>query len=195
MTKKKKTPSKSALKLREKYEKEVNAINELTKNIDIDPNKILKELELKRGTPMEKKTTQTQTRRIYKGDMEIDHDLFKLEVSTARKNVSIDNTPLYAGVEHCHFFHTYDSNGRKQAACSPIAGHTHQMEVTADDDGNLVAKAGPAVKYAGGKFIPVSGDNHTHDTTYIASEKIQVRRVSAEAQRDYDRYVAGLQNA
>lgn len=141
------------------------------------------------------KTTKklSEPKRVYKGDLEIDHDLFKLEVSTMRKNISINETdPLYTGVEHCHFFHSYDSNGRKQDSCAPIAGHTHEVEMFVNADGDIDAKVGPAVVKKGGKYVPFANDNHTHDATYLRSEKIKIRTVNNEAVKAYDAHMSKM---
>ena len=120
--------------------------------------------------------------RIYKGEIDVDHDLFKLEVASMKKNVSIDtNSPLYIGVEHCHFFHSFDSSGKKQATSSPIAGHSHKVTTKVDEKGNLVAVCGPAIRKAGSSETVV--DDHWHEVTYLRSERLTVRKVNAEAQK------------
>jgi len=142
---------------------------------------------------METTTERAAPKRIYKGEVEIDHDLFKLEVSNMRKNISInEEAPVYAGVEHCHFYHSYDSSGKKQVACAPIAGHTHLVEMYMSEDGTINAKVGPAVVKQGGKYVPFKHDSHTHDATYMRSERITVRQVNAEATKAYDQAMAKM---
>ena len=162
--------------IKAKAERQKEKLYELTKNLK-EP--VMEEVQMERP--------RSSINRVYKGEVEFDHDLFKLEVGMMKKNISIaDDNPLYVGVEHCHFYHTYDSSGRKQEACAPIAGHTHEVEIFTDSSGNLMAKVGPASIRKGGKYIPLKGDNHTHEAKYLRSERVKVRKVNAEATKAYD---------
>jgi len=114
-------------------------------------------------------------KRVYNKDLEFDSDLFKLEVTNMLKNIGAeDKKPLLTNVEHCHFYRTYDSNGKKQTKCSSIGGHHHEITVSVDSKGNLVAECSPAV---GTKF----NDNHTHKVTYLKSDRLQKRKPNIEA--------------
>ena len=122
-----------------------------------------------------------EIKRVYKKDLEFDSYLFKLEVAKMIKNLGADDKkPIPAQVEHCHFFRTYDSNGKKQVKCSHVGGHTHEVTVTVDKDGNLKAKCSEAI---GTKF----GDNHSHKVKYFKSDRLQKRKLNADAQIVADR--------
>lgn len=125
-------------------------------------------------------------KRVYKGDQEVDHDLFKLKLASAKKNVSWTDKPRYEMVPHQHFFHTYDSSGKKQAYCSPVAGHTHKVEVE-EVDGEFKLVVGPAIKKSRSKTAPIPHDDHTHDVEYVLSEKLTVREANKDAQNDIAR--------
>jgi len=121
-----------------------------------------------------------EIKRRYAQDLEFDSDLFKLEVTNMVKNLGAeDNNPILANVEHCHFYRTFDSNGRKQTRCSFVGGHTHDVEVKVNKNGELTATCSPAI---GTKF----GDNHTHKIDYLKSDKLQKRKINEDAQRVAD---------
>lgn len=142
-----------------------------------------------------KKTTRKKTaKRVYKGDVEVDHDLFKLDVAMMQKDTSYEGAaPNYLPVEHAHFFHSYSSKGKKQEYCSFTGGHAHKCKMSIDSSGDLVLEIGPAVVNRGGKWVPnmlrdENGnysikDNHTHKSSYIRSEKIKIRTVSSDQQQ------------
>lgn len=165
--------------------------------------------EFKKGSPYRPNSTQDQEaesgegsppmqrrERVYKGTREVDHDLFKLEVAKMRKNVSYTDVPDVREIEHCHLFHTVDSNGKKQVASNQVGGHHHDIEVTADADGVPTLKVSEprrwVLKKVRGKNQRVSvpiflnsekdeWDNHTHAVTYLGSEKITLRAPNVEA--------------
>lgn len=123
-------------------------------------------------------------------------DRFKLELAHMKKNVSwLKKQPRIEEIEHVHHFYTFDENGRAQAHSTPVGGHFHKIEWHVDDQGDFVAKCGPALRYvyrklANGtmkKFVePVQymaqretedsvqeymiKDDHTHNVAYHASE-------------------------
>lgn len=170
--------SKSVLKARRKLQEELQYIKENLPMSEAPIDDVQETFE-----DMTQSPEKAVARRVYKGSIEVDHDLFKLEVATMKKNISIDDDrPIYTGVEHCHFYHSYDSSGKKQYYSNPIAGHCHKVTVQTDKDGNLVAVCGPAIKRVGNKEIALK-DDHNHDMTYLRSERVLVREVNAEAQR------------
>lgn len=121
---------------------------------------------------------QAAPKRVYRDDMMIDSDTLKLEIANYARNVSFDEKkPLLIATEHCHFFHTFDSNGRAQVECNSVGGHKHKVVVEMDDQGNIVGKCGPAIWSK-----PTSHDNHTHEVKYIKSDRFKVRSYSKEAQ-------------
>jgi len=118
---------------------------------------------------------QAPIQRNYTKDMNIDSDLFKLEVSNLMKNVSYDETrPILVPVEHCHFFRTFDSSGKKQTTSNAVGGHYHNVTICVDDEGNLSGKCGPAM---GSKIA----DDHIHNVSYIRSNELELRKVNPKA--------------
>lgn len=117
------------------------------------------------------------------------HDLFKLEVANAKKNVAWEpNTYQWENVEHCHFYHSVDKNGKAQEKCATINGHFHflipdpkdPLKLTCSEPMQYVMalnERGQKVK----KAVPVgSHDTHTHEVTYIQSEEFQQRKINPE---------------
>jgi hypothetical protein len=145
-------------------------------------------------------------KRFYSGEQEIDHDLFKLEIATMKKNVSFTDVPDYEKIEHVHMFHTVDSNGKKQETCSPVGGHFHMVEVLSERDGVPALKISPPMKYVtqrkNGRKVRVAilltdedpdGDTHTHTVRYLKSEKIVLRQANAEF-ATYEGRINSIQN-
>lgn len=139
--------------------------------------------------------SEPQAKRSFTKDYEFDHDLFKLSVATMKKNVSWNESPMIEQFEHCHMFHTVDSNGRKQSVCTPVGGHFHEITVHKAESGVPVLEIGPPRKWVQkkrhGKFIKVMApvvldkedgitDNHTHEYVYLGSEKIKARATNTE---------------
>lgn len=138
--------------------------------------------------------------RIYKSTQEVDHDLFKLEVATMRKNVSFTDKPHIEEFEHCHIYHTVDSSGKKQEASSPVGGHHHPITLVVDPSGVPTLKVGPPAKWVKKKIRGVmrrvsepiwlegaegvegerERDEHTHAVSYLGSERIKLRQPNVE---------------
>lgn len=143
---------------------------------------------------MSKLKTGTQ-KRIYRGDTEIDHDLYRLKVAHMVKNVSYTEIPDYEKIEHCHIFHTVDSNGKKQTACSPVGNHFHEVKLVEREGGVPSLEVSAAMRWATRRIKgrvkrvaePISDrdgnvyDTHTHDFEYMRSERIKLRVQNAEA--------------
>lgn len=116
--------------------------------------------------------------RIYSNNMLIDSDLFKLEVQMMQKNMAINSKkPVIENIEHCHFYRTFDSNGRQTNRCNYVGGHTHEIKVITDKEGNLKAKCSTPIGTV------LSSDQHTHNIRYIKSDKVEKRLISSEAQQ------------
>jgi hypothetical protein len=100
-------------------------------------------------------------------------------------------------VEHCHFFHTYNSHGKKQIHSNAVGGHYHEVTWYMDETtGELKAECGPPImKYKvkrGGRQktfedkvkwfdnasdeAGVEGrwivDDHRHNIEYLHSEEL-----------------------
>jgi hypothetical protein len=124
---------------------------------------------------------EKKVKRIYSKDMEFPSDLFKLEIANMLKNAGFDDKkPVLQNVEHCHFYRTYNSNGKKLTQCNFVGGHTHEVTVDVKADGTLVAKCGKAY---GSKF----NDEHTHKTSYVRSDVIAKRKLNEGAQAEISR--------
>lgn len=136
-----------------------------------------------------------QHQRIYKQNIRIESDLFKLQTAKAKKNVSwSDGDIQLEEVEHVHFFHTYDSDGRRQDRSAPVGGHFHLVEFEEGKNGKpakIKSISGPMkmakVKEKGRwkqKPVPLSEeleDSHTHDIKYLKSDSVQAREHNVNA--------------
>lgn len=143
-------------------------------------------------------------KRKMRGSQTLHHDLFKLGLANMAKNISIDeDNPVIVGVEHVHFFHSIDSQGRPQDSCNSVGGHFHMVKVLKDKDGRFMldADGNPIVevskpmrkvqvKNSRGKVsvevqhVPIGNgkyDEHTHEVEYMGSDVIQARKVNLEA--------------
>jgi hypothetical protein len=145
----------------------------------------------------EVKEVKQEVKRVYKGDATVYTDLFKLEVAYFKRKTSLDSEKgikrpvTYEDTEHCHYFHTYDSNGKKMVKCNAVGGHTHEVSIK-EVDGKFVCKCSQPISVDSKKkkFISFQNgaDKHTHKITYIESEKVEVRRKSKLAQNAIDNY-------
>ena len=147
--------------------------------------------------------------KFLKGAEVWEHSLFKLNVATAKKNVSFKlYQPILIPTEHAHFYHTKDRKGRTPQYCSAMAGHIH--EVTIEWDGNDLKSftCGPALFWKNVKikgtdnfikralqisFLEVNKktgdermieDNHIHEMTYLGTEELSNAIFKAQAIKD-----------
>lgn len=123
--------------------------------------------------------------RVFAGQTELNHDLFKLEAANLIRNASynIDN-PIFENVEHAHFFHSIDSRGRKQEFSNKVGGHFHAISI--NPDGTAVC-SGPLIEIKRKKYgrvhteyLPIGHDQHIHKVTYRFSEKVKPATINAE---------------
>lgn len=137
---------------------------------------------------------QENQQRVFGNKFEFKSDLFKLEVAECHMDKSWNDVPNLEAVEHVHFYHTYDSDGRKMAKTNTVAGHFHLIEYQEqgeDKPVKIISVSGPMrelKRRIKGRFTkvnePVSDkleDNHTHKITYRRTEKIQARQISPNA--------------
>lgn len=126
--------------------------------------------------------------RIYQGQMQLDHDLFKLMPADMLTNVAWSGKPRYEPAAHVHFFHTIDSSGRPQSVTNQVGGHLHEVVVEKGPQGFKVV-VGPPKRWVQKKMrdgtvrrelVVISHDTHTHDVEYRGSMKVQPRQVNAE---------------
>jgi hypothetical protein len=148
--------------------------------------------------------------RVLKGSQTVMIDHYKLQVAKDRINfapmqvgdksavVDQDFEPQYVDREHVHFFHSYDSSGKKQVKSTMIGGHFHPIEVIPQGAGKRPKiVVGPAMKEVKRKdprtkkwviayqpsdegLMP-GEDSHTHKWDYLWSEEAQVRAVNLKA--------------
>lgn len=143
-----------------------------------------------------KKKTST-VGRIFNHNRIICHDLYKLTLASMKKNLSwhpIDPED-YTSIEHVHFYHTFDSSGKKQIHSTSVGGHFHEMEV--EDQGEdmplkVVCASGPKKwvrrksKYGKNRYEKVivdvnDVDKHVHDVIYLQSNELKIRKINEEA--------------
>lgn len=135
----------------------------------------------------------------WKGAFEFRHDLFKCEVSKMLKrkpSLITRAIPNFdddlARVEHCHFYHTFNSQGKPMKHTDPVGGHYHEITWELDKaSGELRAECGPPItdvtsKSRGGRQVKKKGlpvkymnqegdtlvDDHKHDMSYLHSEML-----------------------
>jgi hypothetical protein len=137
---------------------------------------------------------QRSEKRVFGNKFEFKSDLFKLEVAECNIDKSWNDVPNLEAVEHVHFFHTFDSDGRKMMRSNAVAGHFHVIEYTeqGDDKPVKITKVSGPMKEVKrrikGKFVkviePVTAsleDDHTHKPTYRRTENVVARQISAQA--------------
>lgn len=137
---------------------------------------------------MKKEAELDVAQRNLKGTRKVHHDLFKLKSTTFLKNLGLPSKPHWIPTEHCHFFHTRDSNGRLMTHASSIGGHTHRVTVKVVD-GLFVAECGPAeIKVKGDRVVQFPNDQHTHEIEYLWSEEVEARKMNQSAAKVMEAY-------
>lgn len=122
---------------------------------------------------MEKKSKEVK--RIFKGEEQFYHDLFKLKLADMKKEQGYQPAnPYYVNVEHVHFFHNITSDGKALSHAAPSGGHTHEMlEDGVDKDGHPKYKVSRALRcIKRGVYKPMAYDDHTHECQYVRSEVV-----------------------
>ena len=87
-------------------------------------------------------SAQPQQRRNIGGHGEVKSDLFKLDIAACMVNKSYNDAPDLYEQEHIHWFHTFDSDGKKHTRCNAVSGHFH------------VSKPKTKAKISQSKFYP-----------------------------------------
>lgn len=134
------------------------------------------------------------------------HHLFKTDLKDMKKNVSFKKgQPQIENLEHSHFFHSVNSDLIPQQFTSTIGGHFHEVTWALNAQGEPYVKScsGPMthkyVKKPGGQKRILTKvawhdgnndrdivDDHTHEFTYLHSEKLseeKIRSVQVENAR------------
>ncbi len=146
--------------------------------------------------PKESAKQASQSTVRLKSQMTFRHDLFCLETSEMKRNMAWSKKmkAIIEVFDHKHMFHTFDSDGRRQANCTPALGHFHQMNIVkrgANGDVDSY-EAGPAVRYVLERdedtneykkvIRPVDKvEAHTHEVEYRVSEEMQTRKYNETA--------------
>lgn len=138
--------------------------------------------------------TSAPEQRIYKNEIQIKSDLFKLELSKCNLNKGWNDSVNLEEIEHVHFFHTYDSDGKKMTRTNSVAGHFHVVEFKEQGPNKpveIISVSGPmrdVKRKIRGRYHKVTEpvdsmleDNHTHDIAYRRSENVKMREVAPEA--------------
>jgi hypothetical protein len=156
--------------------------------------------------------TKEVVKKVFKGTQEFEHSLFKLELATFLKNTSYKfMRPEIQNVEHVHFYHSVNKQGKPNKYCSPVAGHFHEMSVEWDGEEIKKMVCGPPLTM---KKIKIPGttravkkitevvyeridmntgersdvvDKHIHEMSYIHTETInpiaQKKAVQSEKEK------------
>lgn len=130
--------------------------------------------------------------RKLKGSKNVYHDLFKLKNAPMVKILGVPDPVLMkkaphlvrtVQLEHCHIFHSIDSNGRPQKYSTHIGGHCHEIKVNLNPDGSFKVECGPPLRrFKNSRVEPVEPyDTHTHEVEYIESIELQARKANQEA--------------
>lgn len=121
---------------------------------------------------------------------------FKLVVEKMLKNTAFHPGLVHPNwIEHCHIFHSVNSQGKPQEKSSKTGGHYHEISWWVEKDGSLRAECGPPlckkarrVKNKGTIYEtkPVQFwdeenekwivDNHTHDIRYLHSNELSMQK-------------------
>lgn len=127
------------------------------------------------------------------------HHLYKADLRKAKKNIDFRaNMVNLVDMEHVHFFHSINSQGKTQKYTNAVGGHFHEITTYVDDKGNMKARCGEALRYIdrrkpdgsvrkvlqkvefydgmdgmNGRTYP---DDHIHQVDYIASEEIEIKK-------------------
>lgn len=139
----------------------------------------------------EQPTTQ---KRIIGGKGECYSDLFKLEVSACHVNKSYNDVPDLYEQEHIHWFHTFDSDGKKHTRSNAVSGHFHVIEYAEQGEGKpvkVLSVSGPmheVKRKIKGRWVKVTEavsssleDDHTHEITYKKTDIVEIRSQSPNA--------------
>lgn len=142
-------------------------------------------------------TQSSKIQKVWKGQEQFEHQLFKLLPENCIKNKSF--TPFHPNTyerEHSHVFHSVDRKGQPQIYSSPSAGHFHEIEMEWDKDELVSVKCGPPVRFKYRmqrnkemrkvkEHVVYKGadengeqdivDEHTHEVKYLRSEMCKLQ--------------------
>jgi len=125
---------------------------------------------------------------------------FKASLSNMLKNRSYQYGVLkIEKLEHVHMFHSKNSQGKAMPYTAPVGGHFHEVTISKDDEGNIIAECGPALQYVH-KKLPNGRmkksiqklawydaekdekvyDDHKHEMEYLDSEHLSPAKIKAD---------------
>jgi len=139
---------------------------------------------------LKNKLSKKPVKRIIRGEQDIHHDLYRLELAVTVKNISFSAKPKWEDIPHKHFFHNINSDGKPQDKSCPTANHFHYIVV---DSSNGELSAECSEPYTMGivdgkkKAIPYKNDKHVHDVTYLQSEVMKQRVMNDDALKEISR--------
>lgn len=131
---------------------------------------------------------------VFKDQKEMRHDVFKADLQNFLENTSFTRGMVnIVRREHTHIYHNINSQCKNLEYTNAIGGHFHKVELSEDENGNVVAKCGPPLRN-GVKRLPNGSfkktiepvtwfdgmnnrnvvDDHTHELIYQHSEMIRV---------------------
>lgn len=129
------------------------------------------------------------------GAINIIVDTFKLEPARMQKNVGYNERIMIKDFEHCHIYHTYDSSGKRLKGTNQVGGHYHEIKIRVDEEtGNLIGECSPPMQNKRSERI-YSNDQHTHEVTYIKSEKIKTRKMNPAAAQAHANFLKPSKSA
>ncbi len=152
------------------------------------------------GSVVKPKTQSSEVvpdQRILRQTSTVYHDLYQLMPANMVKDLGFKGDHKLYRVAHCHFYHTFDSNGRAMKHSSPTGNHFHelipkQVKDPATGEMKLEYVCGPAVRekrvfsarqkrwVKGYEYLP-HNDRHTHQVKYCHSQEIQTRQTNPMA--------------
>ncbi len=126
-------------------------------------------------------------KRVYQSEQSFNSDLFRLRTAKMIKDQSLnkDGSELKE-IDHEHFWHTYDSGGKKLDQSTPTGNHFHIMTLkTAPNGAPIATCSGPKmIKHVKGKRQIVgcpNDDQHIHTVEYERSSLVKPRTVNIES--------------
>jgi len=105
---------------------------------------------------------------------------FKLEQTFMLKDVSpFKNDPMILSIEHCHIFHTYDSNGNVLKTSNSVGGHYHDIDLSVVNENWKAVCSLPRSNKTSKELL--DKDRHVHNVLYIKSGEIKLRKINTQA--------------
>lgn len=156
---------------------------------------------LKRTVSVKQQVKSAEPKLNFREQMSILHHCFKLMPAEMKRDLSWQKGIVKIDkMAHGHYFHSCNSWGQPQKTCNAVGGHFHEIEWFTDEDGNMKAKCGPAMKKVA--YRAPSGlnktkvtkiefrdeenqitivDDHTHEIEYLHSNKISLAHATDSA--------------